>query len=86
MARVKEAATLEEQRGAIGDLLFVLVNFSVPSCDSEEALSLSNKKFKGRFAFIEECQERPKKPKSYFDENANALQSRKQEKGIRCAE
>lgn len=82
---LKEAATLEEKREELGDLLFVLVNLSrFLHVDPEEALSLSNNKFKRRFAFIEEqLRKAGKSPEEATLDELEACyqQGKKQEKG-----
>jgi tetrapyrrole methylase family protein/MazG family protein len=49
-----QATTDQDKKEEFGDLLFALVNLSrFVKIDPEEALSLSNLKFKRRFAYIE---------------------------------
>jgi tetrapyrrole methylase family protein/MazG family protein len=58
LAELREAIAhkdAEEQAGELGDLLFAVVNASrFIHADPEEALSRTNRKFRSRFAYIEE--------------------------------
>ncbi|WP_027415775.1 nucleoside triphosphate pyrophosphohydrolase [Aneurinibacillus terranovensis] len=51
----REAETWEHQKEELGDVLFVIVNVArFLKIDPEEALALTNKKFKYRFSYIEQ--------------------------------
>ena len=53
---IREAETQDELASEIGDLFFVLVNFARwQKVDAESALREANKRFKARFAYIEQC-------------------------------
>jgi tetrapyrrole methylase family protein / MazG family protein len=52
---LREAGTPEHRKEELGDLLFVIVNVArFLKIDPEEALALTNKKFKYRFSYIEQ--------------------------------
>jgi tetrapyrrole methylase family protein/MazG family protein len=53
---IQTAETQAELASEIGDLLFVLVNFARwKNVDAESALRETNKRFKARFGYIEQC-------------------------------
>ncbi|MBP1932473.1 nucleoside triphosphate pyrophosphohydrolase [Ammoniphilus resinae] len=60
LSEVKEAKGSEEIKEELGDLLFAVANLArFLKIDAEEALALTNLKFKRRFHFIEEHLQKP---------------------------
>jgi MazG family protein len=54
LEELRQAASIEEREGEIGDLLFTLVNIARwHKIDPEQALRRTNAKFRERFAFVE---------------------------------
>jgi XTP/dITP diphosphohydrolase len=55
LAEYKEVVNTEEATGEFGDLLFALVNYArFEGINPDDALELTNKKFKHRFEYIEQ--------------------------------
>ena len=83
VGEIKTATNPEELTEEIGDLLFVLVNLARwKKVDSESALRATNRKFKQRFAFVEQVARQQGRSLSDMSlEEMDALWEKAKEKG-----